>query len=282
MKGYILLYRSIYDHWVSSDPKYFFRWCDLLMLAAYQRKIIYFEGAEYTQERGQVISSQSKLALRWRTNNDGVKDFLNKLKRSDMVTCVRKGKATIITVCNYDRFQIVQKDEDFDPYSDGFYSPQSSEKPARNSAEKKADSSYRPSSKRSTTNKNIEDNNIINNPSQQSVREENLKFFEEMKNAEISLDEMTMRFSCTKQELLEMLDAFVKEVNIKETRHNDFSDFRKHFFDWARIQFDKKREYENRRNKSKGGTGGTAQDKYAARRGTDVGGKSESDYGSSF
>lgn len=104
-----------------------------------------------------------------------------------------------------------------------------------------------------------------------------MKFFEEMKNAEISLDEMKMRFSCSKQELLEMLDAFVKEVNIKETRHTSFSDFRKHFFDWARIQFNKQKENEQRRTKGSG-----QQDKFAARRGTDVGDKKASDYGGSF
>lgn len=158
MKGYILLYRSIYDHWVWSDPKYFFRWCDLLMLAAYQRKIIYFEGVEHTQERGQVISSQRKLSIRWSTNNDGVKEFLNKLKRSDMITHMRKGKATIINICNYDRFQIAMKDEEFDPYSDGFSSSQNAEK----SSGVRAENAASPSRRRSTTKKN---NNIINNKS---------------------------------------------------------------------------------------------------------------------
>jgi hypothetical protein len=156
MNGFILLYRSIFDHWVSNDNKYFFRWCYLLAHAAYKRKIIYFEGVEFIQERGQVISSQRKLAFKWGTNNDGVKDFLNKLKKSDMVTYVRKGKATIITICNYDRFQIALKDDGFDPYSDGFSSSQNAE----NSSEISAEKAKSPSRRRSTTKKN---NNIINN-----------------------------------------------------------------------------------------------------------------------
>lgn len=167
MKGYILLYRSIYDHWVWGDPKYFYRWCDLLMLAAYQRKIIYFEGVEHTQERGQVITSQRKLSIRWSTNNDGVKEFLNKLKRSDMITHLRKGKATIINICNYDRFQIALKDDDFDPYSDGFFGSQYTE----SSSEIRAENATKPSRKRSTTNKRNKKNKTIN-PLSEKTREQ--------------------------------------------------------------------------------------------------------------
>ena len=162
MKGYILLYRSIFDHWVAGEMKYFFRWCYLLAHAAYKRKIIYFEGVEYTQERGQVISSQRKLSFHWGTNNDGVKEFLNKLKRSGMITYLRKGKATIITICNYDRFQIAIKDDDFDPYADGFFDTQIDENPDENFGGNSAEISPSRSRRRSTTKKN---NNIINNKS---------------------------------------------------------------------------------------------------------------------
>ena len=283
MKGYILLYRSIFDHWVSGETKYFFRWCYLLGHAAYKRQITYFDGVEYTQERGQVISSQRKLSFIWGTNNDGVKDFLNKLKKSDMITYVRKGKATIITICNYDRFQFVSKDDDFDPYSDGFSTQENEENPAENSDEKGAGISPKRSRRPATNNKINKKNNIINNSSQQSVREENLMFYEELKNAEISLNDMMKSFSCTKQELLGLLDEFISEVNFKETKHsNGFSDFRKHFYDWARIQFNKKKENDSRKTKSKGGGGAGTQDRHEARRGTDVAGKSESDYGKPF
>ena len=81
---------------------------------------------------------------------------MNKLKKSDMVTYVRKGKATIKTICNYDRFQIALKDDGFDPYSDGFSSSQNAE----NSSEISAEKAKSPSRRRSTTKKN---NNIINN-----------------------------------------------------------------------------------------------------------------------
>ena len=44
MTGYILLYRSICDHWVWQDPKYLQRWLDLLIRATWERKKkLYFQ-----------------------------------------------------------------------------------------------------------------------------------------------------------------------------------------------------------------------------------------------
>lgn len=265
--GWIAVHRKIASHWIWKDKIKRCRWLDLLMLAEWEPITTRYGKHKIFVDRGQVAVTIRSLMHFWKTNNRVVKEFLQTLIDEKMIEVEKESGLTIITICNYDQYQ---KMPDGEVQNDPSFSTEMNTTRLQ---------------KRTHERLTIEqDNNIINknNQSQQSVREENLKFFEEMKKAEISLDEMAMRFSCSKQELLEMLDAFVKEVNIKETRHTDFSDFRKHFFDWARIQFDKKREYENRRNKSKGGSGGSAQDKYAARRGTDVGGKSESDYGSSF
>ena len=261
--GWIAVHRKIASHWIWKDKIKRCRWLDLLMLAEWEPVTTRYGKHKIFVNRGQVAVTIRSLMHFWKTNNRVVKEFLQTLMDEKMIEVEKESGLTIITICNYDQYQ---KMSDGEVQNDPSFSTEMNTTRLQ---------------KRTHERLTIEqDNNIINNSSQQSVREENLKFFEEMKKAEISLDEMAMRFSSTKQELLEMLDAFVKEVNIKETRHTDFSDFRKHFFDWARIQFDKQEKNEQRRTKGSSGSG--QQDKYAARRGTDVGDKKASDYGGSF
>lgn len=265
--GWIAVHRKIASHWIWKDKIKRCRWLDLIMLAEWEPVTTRFGKHKILVGRGQVAVTVRSLMHFWKTNNRVVKEFLQTLVDEKMIEVAKEHGLTIITICNYDQYQNMAG---FSATDD---SPVSTEMD---------DTGLQ---KRTHERHTIEqDNKIINNNSSQlSVREENLKFYEELKKADISLGEMMKRFSCTKQELLELLDVFINEVNIKEKRHTKgFSDFRIHFFEWARIQFEKKKEHEARRNKSKGdGTGGS-QDRHEARRGTDVGGKSESDYGDTF
>lgn len=267
MGGFVFLFRDIENHWVWKDGRMAHRWMDLIIQAQWENKTVYFDGVRVDLKRGQLITTTRLLMGRWRTNPRIVLKSLEIFENDKMIRCKKTTEMTIITICNYDAYQSILAEKNPPVHSP--YSSSENDDGAERKGKRKGKCIKK-------VNKE-EDKNII---SHQSVREENLKFFEQLRNAEISIDEMTMRFSCSKQELLKLLDAFVKEVNIKETRHTDFSDFRKHFFDWARIQFDKQEKNEQRRTKGSSGSG--QQDKYAARRGTDVGDKKASDYGGSF
>ncbi len=265
MGGFVFLFRDIDKHWVWKDSRMAHRWMDLIIQAHWDNRTIYFDGVRVDLKRGQFVTTTSLLMGRWRTNPRAVLKTLEIFENDKMIRCKKSSEMTIITICNYDVYQSISKalnQVENSPHPSGNFPEDAERKRKRKGKYIKKE------------NKEEDKNNI----SQQSVREENLKFFEELKNAEISLDEMMKQFSCSKQELLQQLESFVNEVNIKETRHTSFSDFRKHFFDWARIQFNKQKENEQRRTKGSGGQ----QDKFAARRGTDVGDKKASDYGGSF
>ena len=264
--GWIAVHRKIASHWIWNDKIKRCRWLDLIMLAAWEPVTTRYGKHKIFVDRGQLAVTVRSLMHFWKTNNRYVKEFIQTLVDEKMIEVEKVHGLTIITICNYDQYQNMP---DFSPMDDSTFSSEMNDKGLQ---------------KRTHERHTLEqDNKIINNnnSTQLSVREENLKFYEELKKADISLDEMMKRFSCTKQELLDLLDAFINEVNIKESRHvKGFSDFRSHFFDWARIQFDKKNENEARRNKTK--SDGSPQDRYEARRGTDVSGKSKSDYGGTF
>ncbi len=280
MVGWIALYRAITEHWVwNTSSRRFQRWVDLLFLASWKRRQAGFGNMVITLERGQLVTSVRELMRRWKTNSTTVTSTLNLFVENGMIRMKRGRNMTIITVTNYNKYQRAAmiaealKDIDLDSLSAESF----------NDLRTKIVQQELPFSKHNRVHFQTpieEDNNIIinNNSTQHSVREENLSFYEDLKNSEIFLDEMMKQFSCTKQQLLQVLETFVKEVNIKETHHTGgFSDFKKHFYDWARIHFSKQYEHEQRKTK-----GSSQQDKYAARRGTDVGDKKASDYGSSF
>ena len=242
MGGFVFLFRDIENHWVWKDGRMAHRWMDLIIQAQWENKTVYFDGVRVDLKRGQLITTTRLLMGRWRTNPRIVLKSLEIFENDKMIRCKKTTEMTIITICNYDAYQSILAEKNPPVHSP--YSSSENDDGAERKGKRKGKCIKKDNKE--------EDKNII---SQQSVREENLKFFEQLRNAEISIDEMTMRFSCSKQELLKLLDAFVKEVNIKETRHTDFSDFRKHFFDWARIQFEKQEKNEQRRTKGSSGSG---------------------------
>jgi hypothetical protein len=87
-----------------------------------------------------------------------------------------------------------------------------------------------------------------------------------------------MRFHRTEKELKTKVKPFVLETECRSKRHDSYEDFRRHFFDWLRIQLEKEERNGNNGNKQ-GGTvrsgGGTtskadanreALEQWAARR----------------
>ena len=101
-------------------------------------------------------------------------------------------------------------------------------------------------------------------------------FFNELQSSEAFFEQTAMSLHCETAALKAMLVGFMSECKAKSKEHTDFSDYRNHFFDWARIQIQKN----GKRNKPT--SGGGTDDRYEARRGSDVGDHTAADYGGSF
>lgn len=105
--GYIKLHRQLQECWVWKDDK-FSRgqaWVDLLLSANHKDKKMLFEGEVITIQRGQLMTSYSKLANRWKWSRQTVMRFLELLESDSMVTKIRNSKGTLLTIVNYDNFQ---------------------------------------------------------------------------------------------------------------------------------------------------------------------------------
>jgi len=115
-KGYIKLHRSIRDNpvWYGKGRRYKFApgqaFVDLCLMADHEDSYVQTITGETIQvKRGEVFTSQRKLAGLWNWHPDTVKAFLIQLQNRQMVghksnRDIEHGY-TIITINNYDKYQ---------------------------------------------------------------------------------------------------------------------------------------------------------------------------------
>lgn len=106
-KGYIFIYRDIWDHWLWED-KPFSRgqaWIDLIMMVNHEDKKILFNGNLIEVKRGSKITSIRILAERWGWSQGKVSRFLDALESERMISQKRSSKNTVLTVENYGVYQ---------------------------------------------------------------------------------------------------------------------------------------------------------------------------------
>lgn len=105
--GFICLHRSIQAHWLFNfdEPDKFAAWCDLLMSANHEDRKFMIKGRVVECKRGQVAMSQVTLQNRWSMSQNKLKRFLVLLKNEAMIDFETNDLTTIITICNYNKFQ---------------------------------------------------------------------------------------------------------------------------------------------------------------------------------
>lgn len=109
-KGYIKIHRQIQDCWIWNTGKFDKRsaWIDLLMSANHREVKMLYDGKLQEIQRGQFITSIKSLAERWEWSKSTVFEFLNILALDGMLNKESDSKRTLITITNYDKYQIVE------------------------------------------------------------------------------------------------------------------------------------------------------------------------------
>ena len=103
-EGYIKLHRQIEEHWIWSKKPFSpgQAWIDLLIRANHKEENTFVLGNEIIDaERGEVITSEKKLAIRWGWSRTKVRAFLNLLQNDSMIDKKTTNKKTTINICNY-------------------------------------------------------------------------------------------------------------------------------------------------------------------------------------
>lgn len=107
-KGYIKLYRSVWDNWVWNNKEPFdsrSAWVDLLLMANHKEKKILIAGSIVTIQAGQMWTSHVKLAKRWHWNRKRVIRFLNLLQSDGMIYQDGTTHGTCLTLLNWRVFE---------------------------------------------------------------------------------------------------------------------------------------------------------------------------------
>jgi uncharacterized phage protein (TIGR02220 family) len=108
MEGWIKLHRSVLSHRLYSEKRVFSKyeaWIDILLMANYADKEIMIEGHTVFIERGSFITSQMKLADRWRWDKRKVVSFLKDCELHDEIMIKTEKRSTRIIVLNYEKYQ---------------------------------------------------------------------------------------------------------------------------------------------------------------------------------
>lgn len=115
MEGWISIHRQIRDNWVWKSNEPFDKrsaWIDLLLSVNHKNKKIPFENGFIEIERGQVLTSIKQLSEKWKWSRHKVSDFLDQLEQDTMIVQVRDTRKTLISIVNYNIYQVVNEKKD--------------------------------------------------------------------------------------------------------------------------------------------------------------------------
>ena len=113
-KGWIKVHRSITECFIWTDKPFdkARAWIDLLLLVCHKDKKILIDGKPFTVSRGSYLISRGKLSERWGWSLKKLDNYLRVLESEDMVTTFSTKKGIVITIVNYDKFQVQGTTED--------------------------------------------------------------------------------------------------------------------------------------------------------------------------
>ena len=232
MAGWIKIYRELADHWLAQHPEKLGWWVLLLLKVAHEDKKVLVGNQLVELKRGQIIASLTFLAELWQTSKRTAERFVELLEKEQMLSRCVSRKVSVITICNYDSYQ---------------------EKKRSKRADECADDA--PIGIQSVSEiKNIkEDKEIYNTPTAPTCTRE--QEFVNQYRMEGRWPEACMILHLKSvAECENLFDRWILEYQHKGQTHQDYTDFKGHFIQWARITIQKEKSNgdNNRQDKRRG------------------------------
>jgi hypothetical protein len=111
MSGWITVHRDLLDHPLFRGEKFsrVDAWLWLIGKAAWKPTKFNVGGTIITLQRGQVCVSRHQLATAWKWSDSAVERFLTRLKTEQMIGRETGQGRSIITICNYAKYQDVSQ-----------------------------------------------------------------------------------------------------------------------------------------------------------------------------
>lgn len=111
VSGFAVLYREATEHHLfMGDSARFGAWTWLVLKACWKPTKFNAGGTTITVERGQLCVSRSQLAAAWGWSPSAVERFLTRLQTEQMIERATGQGRSVITICNYDKYQDISDD----------------------------------------------------------------------------------------------------------------------------------------------------------------------------
>ena len=218
MAGWIKIQRDITRHWLSQDMERLGRWLDLLCLANFEDGRVLVGSNLIELKRGQLATSFSFLAERWKCSKSTASKFVELLESDGMVERSTERRATILTICNYDSYQ--QKENESRTITEQL--PNDCRTIAERNKEEKEE-------------KEIINNNISNAHTREEktpwVSSVERGYCERFKAQGCGIT-MSRATGLKAAEIMALLDVFMAKCELRNQGHKDFEHFNNRFL-WA-------------------------------------------------
>ena len=221
MAGWIKIYRELADHWLAKHPEKLGWWVLLLLKVAHEDKKVLVGNQMIELKRGQIIASLTYLADLWQTSKRTAERFVELLEKEQMLSRCVSRKVSIITICNYESYQ---------------------EKKRGKRADECADDA--PIGIQSVSEiKNIkEDKEIYNTPTAHTCTcESEQDFINRYRTEGMWADACLILHLKSIADCQQLFDRWITEYQHNGDTHQSYSDFKKHFIQWARITIQKEK-----------------------------------------
>lgn len=297
--GYIPFYRDELEDWLIQDPQRFMWWIWIRCRAAYRpcMQCVGQARVEVNLQYGELAVTKTHLKNVWGVNIKTVDRFLKQMIKDGRISCRDEKGVLIIRIVREELIAAPSgRTKETSVYSDAptttvtdddMINEMSVETDTEMTDEIQAEIQGEIPSKMTVQIPSIIRNKENNNQKKIDInlpaREK--EFFEELKKSDLTLEQMAYSLKPENgiEGLLLLLEEFINQCLSTDEFHNTFSDFKKHFMNWARkeirsrITENKKIIRNGKKEKEPGQENGTAR-----RRGADVSARSAADYEKSF
>lgn len=228
MEGWIKLHYKLLDWEWHDDPAMISLWVHLLLLANFEDK----RWHDIIVKRGQFVTSLVNLQLRTGLSIQQIRTCLARLQDCKQIECKTTNKYTIVTICNFEYYQVKQLGEQQTNNKQITSNQQTNNKPTTTTEEYK----------------NI-DNNTLSPKRAHAHTHEGWQLIEEVKNS-ASLEAWCMQNRTTKDTFIALATQVVTEWEITELPHKNESDVKLHLFSSVKKLLKEKRNGNNRKTHS--------------------------------
>lgn len=226
--GWVKLHRKLLEWEWYGDAHMVHLLVHLLLTATHEDR--QYKGL--TIKRGQLVTTIKELAEALGASETSTRRRMKRLKSGGFLTIKVAHNRTTITICNYDSYQMDKK-----------------ERGGRTAEERRKSGGRTAEAHNNRNNKkgrrSNEDNTSLLSPSSPPPRvREVFSEFSEVENnryrVELANDGDFVQYAkdslhINERTVLTLLGIFASEVNEKKKPHTSASDYRQHFYDWARI-----------------------------------------------